>query len=76
MEGRARAAKHELQMATYTAWHMAVFNASTKSKKGLQPLKTYLEPATPKKAQTTAEMLAVLQSLKSGGTPMNIRQVN
>lgn len=70
MEGAARRARREQELAILQAWHGEAF-ARTKRLKGLSD---YL--GEKKKAQTPEEMLAVFRSFQSRGAPMNIRQVN
>lgn len=74
MEGAARRAKAEHEAQIAQAWHMAAFNAASKSKKGLQPLAKYLGIRAPKKEQTPEEMLEILRTI--GGGKMSIKQVN
>jgi hypothetical protein len=74
MEGAALAAKRAIDRSIAEAWHIAAFTGAASVGK-LKKLSHYLKEA-PKKAQTAADMLAVLREFKERGAVMNIRRVN
>lgn len=69
MEGAALAAKRQFDLATFTAWHTAVFALSGYAGK-LKDLSAYLvrEPAKPNNAQA----IAFFHNLKAQGVPVEI----
>lgn len=65
----------EYRRDTTLAWNVARFNASTKSKKGLQPLQKYLSEVREDSGdrQSEKEMLAALQTLSMQiGVPLRV----
>jgi hypothetical protein len=76
MEGSAKAANRRADQNTILAYQgISFYGLAQKGK--LKRLSEYLIEKPPRpKAQTAEEMLAVLQGMAGGGTPMNIRRVN
>lgn len=76
MNGKRRAAEQDHDLKISLAWHTAAFNAATKSKQGLKPLRHYLSASQPPKAQTPEETLAQFKALQSIGVPFKISRVD
>jgi hypothetical protein len=72
MEGMARAAKRESEMALFTAWHTAVFALTGYGGK----LKSFAEYLAPERSTKHAEAIAFFHSLKARGVPVDISRVN
>ena len=70
MEGRARAAKRNFELALSQAWHTEAFAREKRLKK----LAEYLEG--PPKARTADEILDAFLMFQALGAPMTIREVN
>lgn len=66
MRGAQQKAEREIEAALSQAWHMAAFNAATKSKRGLKPLRDYLRP------QAAANPRAMLEMIRSMGAKSNM----
>jgi hypothetical protein len=73
MEGMARAAKRESEMALFTAWHTAVFALTGYGGK-LKSFTEYLD--RPERSTKHAEAIAFFHSLKARGVPVDISRVN
>jgi hypothetical protein len=69
MTGAIEKAEAEIERDLFLAWHTAAFNAATKTKAGLKPLRQML-----RKAQTPSQMAAVIQSLGAKSN-MKIRRI-
>ena len=75
MEGAARAAQSRADEATALAWHIAKFNAASQAGQ-LKSLKHYLSKQPARRAQSPADMLEALKTLKASGAPINIRKAS
>jgi hypothetical protein len=76
MEGASRAAARRADENTILAYQALNFYGLAQKGK-LKRLTEYLiEKPKPRKPQSAAQMLAILQGMKGAGTPMNIRRVN
>jgi hypothetical protein len=70
MEGRARAAKREIELGQMQAYLSVWFERQ----KRLKPLKHYLSGSGGNMARKPKDMLAVLRELRDRGAPMKIRK--
>lgn len=59
--------KSQYELAVTTAWHVAAFNARTKTKEGLKPLKKYIGEET----EQTPEMM--LDELRAMGAKSDMK---
>lgn len=71
MEGRAKLAERENDLAIGAAWYVERF----RREKRLKPLGAYLTEAKPKKPQTPKQMLAALRALNARGAGMTFKRV-
>ena len=73
MEAVSRRHKREFDLTVSGAWHAEAFARTKKLKK----LSEYVgDKPKSVKATTPDEMFAVLQMMKAGGAPLNIRTIN
>jgi polyphosphate kinase 2 (PPK2 family) len=71
MEGVVRAREGEIENAVLGAWYGERFARIKK----LQRLSVYLAELKPKKPQTGAEVLAIMQGFAAAGVPITIRKI-
>lgn len=71
MTGASNRIEREIEIGLAQAHAMANFNAATKTKAGLKPLKHYLSKS---KAQTPDDMVNMLKAL-GAGSDMKIRRI-
>lgn len=73
MKGRARAAKHQAELAISQAWHGEAFARAKK----LEPLSRYLpdDGSEPEPVQAEA-ILDAMMTMRAHGIPMNIRKLH
>lgn len=74
MKGAALAANRKFESEVCLAWHVGAFTGAAFAGK-LKSLTDYQAKAEVV-SQTPEQMLAMLESMKSSGTPMDIRKVN
>ncbi|MGB7406791.1 MAG: hypothetical protein WA906_13970 [Pacificimonas sp.] len=65
MKAARNRSEAKADLATAAAYQTAVFNAGTKSKRGLKPLQHYLPKRVKPKAQSPAEMLGAMKLIAS-----------
>lgn len=75
MKGAARAAERRRDENTVMAYQAATFRGASTAGK-LKGIKHYLIHKPERRAQTPAEMFAILQQYQAGGAPISIREIN
>jgi hypothetical protein len=68
MEGRAQAAKRDVDLAILGAWHAVAFDRTKK----LQKLSAYLDTGKPSQRASHAHAIAFFHRLKAQGLPVKI----